>query len=185
LGGVSARSETSPKSEAALDSTSAWGSLLKYLMVECWRAARLDHRWLTLRGERQGLNDRVLGGFKDVGNPEVGSSAGGFSFPFVGLLENTHLRVVTVGKPIVARPRRARERRRARVLPRAQHPASWVRAAVRGRRAPRRSARSSASSCSRPAGRSTTADRRQSRHPHGLALQPGRALCATAAYTVR
>ena len=45
-----------------------------------------------------------LGGFKDVGNPEVTDSAGSFSFPYVGLLENAQLRVVTVGKPEVASP---------------------------------------------------------------------------------
>jgi hypothetical protein len=45
-----------------------------------------------------------LGGFKDVGNSEVASSAGGFSFPYVGLLENAQLRVVTVGSPVVASP---------------------------------------------------------------------------------
>jgi len=45
-----------------------------------------------------------LGGFKTVGNPEVTNSAGGFSFPFPGLLENAQLRVVTVGKPEVASP---------------------------------------------------------------------------------
>jgi hypothetical protein len=45
-----------------------------------------------------------LGGFKDVGNPEVTSSTGGFSFPYVGLLENAQLRVVTVGKPEVVSP---------------------------------------------------------------------------------
>ncbi len=45
-----------------------------------------------------------LGGFKTVGNPEVTNSAGGFSFPFLGLLENAQLRVVTVGKPVVASP---------------------------------------------------------------------------------
>jgi hypothetical protein len=45
-----------------------------------------------------------LGGFKTVGNPEVTNSAGGFSFPFVGLLENAQLRVVTVGKPVVVSP---------------------------------------------------------------------------------
>ncbi|MGD0455978.1 MAG: hypothetical protein ABSB69_20525, partial [Solirubrobacteraceae bacterium] len=45
-----------------------------------------------------------LAGFKDVGNPELANSAGGFSFPYVGLLENTQLRVVTVGKPEVASP---------------------------------------------------------------------------------
>ena len=45
-----------------------------------------------------------LGGFKTVGNPEVANSAGGFSFPFVGLLENAQLRVMTVGKPVVRSP---------------------------------------------------------------------------------
>ena len=45
-----------------------------------------------------------LGGFRNVGNPEVTNSVGGFSFPFVGLLENTQLRVVTVGKPLVVSP---------------------------------------------------------------------------------
>jgi hypothetical protein len=43
-------------------------------------------------------------GFKDVGNPEVTTSTGGFSFPYVGLLENAQLRVVTVGKPEVVSP---------------------------------------------------------------------------------
>jgi hypothetical protein len=45
-----------------------------------------------------------LGGFKTVGNPEVTNGAGGFSFPFLGLSENTQLRVVTVGKPVVTSP---------------------------------------------------------------------------------
>jgi hypothetical protein len=44
------------------------------------------------------------GGFRDVGNPELTSATGGFSFPYVGLLENAQLRVVTVGKPEVASP---------------------------------------------------------------------------------
>jgi hypothetical protein len=43
-------------------------------------------------------------GFKDVGNPEVTNAAGGFSFPYLGLLENAQLRVVTVGKPEVSSP---------------------------------------------------------------------------------
>jgi len=43
-------------------------------------------------------------GFKDVGNPEITNAAGGFSFPYLGLLENAQLRVVTVGKPEVASP---------------------------------------------------------------------------------
>ncbi len=45
-----------------------------------------------------------LGGFKTVGNPDVTNSAGGFSLPFLGLLENAQLRVVTVGKPVVVSP---------------------------------------------------------------------------------
>ncbi len=45
-----------------------------------------------------------LAGFKDVGNPEVTNSAGGFSFPYLGLLENAELRVVTVGGSIVSSP---------------------------------------------------------------------------------
>lgn len=45
-----------------------------------------------------------LGGFKDVGNPELTNSSGGFSFPFLGLLANAQLRVVTVGSPVVASP---------------------------------------------------------------------------------
>ena len=43
-------------------------------------------------------------GFMNVGNPEVTNAAGGFSFTFVGLLQNAQLRVVTVGKPLVASP---------------------------------------------------------------------------------
>ena len=45
-----------------------------------------------------------LGGFKAVGNPEVTNPSGGFSFPFLGLLQNAQLRVVTVGKPEVSSP---------------------------------------------------------------------------------
>ena len=45
-----------------------------------------------------------VAGFKTVGNPEVTNSAGGFSFPFLGLSENAQLRVVTLGKPVVASP---------------------------------------------------------------------------------
>lgn len=45
-----------------------------------------------------------LGGFKNVGNPEIADSAGAFSFPYLGLLENAQLRVVTVGKPEVVSP---------------------------------------------------------------------------------
>jgi hypothetical protein len=45
-----------------------------------------------------------LGGFKNVGNPEITNATGGFSFPVLGLLENAQLRVVTVGKPLVVSP---------------------------------------------------------------------------------
>jgi hypothetical protein len=40
-----------------------------------------------------------LGGFKALGNPQLTNSVGGFSFPVLGLLENSQLRVVTIGKP--------------------------------------------------------------------------------------
>ncbi len=66
----------------------------------------------TLSGTGAGDHEIVLqanpypytGGFKNVGNPEVTNPTGGFSFPFLGLLENTQLRVVTVGKPEVSSP---------------------------------------------------------------------------------
>ncbi|HWY18767.1 MAG TPA: fibronectin type III domain-containing protein [Solirubrobacteraceae bacterium] len=45
-----------------------------------------------------------LGGFRAVGNPEVTDGAGGFSFPYLGLLENAQLRVVTVGGTLVTSP---------------------------------------------------------------------------------
>jgi hypothetical protein len=45
-----------------------------------------------------------VGGFKTVGNPELTNSVGGFSFPYLGLLENAQLRVVTVGLPVVISP---------------------------------------------------------------------------------
>jgi hypothetical protein len=45
-----------------------------------------------------------LGGFKNVGNPEITNATGGFSFPVLGLLENAQLRVVTVGKPLIYSP---------------------------------------------------------------------------------
>ncbi len=45
-----------------------------------------------------------LAGFKTVGNPELTNSVGGFSFPYLGLLENAQLRVVTVGLPVVISP---------------------------------------------------------------------------------
>ena len=66
----------------------------------------------TLSGTGAASHELVLqanpfpytGGFKTVGNPEVTNSAGGFSFPFLGLSENAQLRVVTVGKPVVTSP---------------------------------------------------------------------------------
>ncbi len=45
-----------------------------------------------------------LGGFQVVGNPELTNASGGFSFPYLGLLENAELRVVTIGKPEVTSP---------------------------------------------------------------------------------
>jgi hypothetical protein len=45
-----------------------------------------------------------LGGFLLVGNPELTNASGGFSFPYLGLLGNAQLRVVTVGKPEVSSP---------------------------------------------------------------------------------
>ncbi len=43
-----------------------------------------------------------LAGFKTVGNPEVTSSTGSFSFPVLGLLENAQLRVVTTAAPLIS-----------------------------------------------------------------------------------
>ncbi|HEY4451750.1 MAG TPA: hypothetical protein VGN13_09175 [Solirubrobacteraceae bacterium] len=43
-----------------------------------------------------------LGGFKVLGNPQVTSATGAFSFPVVGLLENAQLQVTTVKQPIVS-----------------------------------------------------------------------------------
>ncbi len=40
-------------------------------------------------------------GFQTVGNPELTNATGGFSFPFLGLLQNAQLRVVTIGNPLV------------------------------------------------------------------------------------
>jgi hypothetical protein len=45
-----------------------------------------------------------LGGFQPVANTELTNATGGFSFPYVGLLVNAQLRVVTVGKPAVSSP---------------------------------------------------------------------------------
>ncbi len=43
-------------------------------------------------------------GFKTVGNPELTTASGGFSFPVVGLNENAQLRVVAVGGTSVVSP---------------------------------------------------------------------------------
>jgi hypothetical protein len=43
-------------------------------------------------------------GFQQIGNTELTNSAGGFSFPFVGLIQNAQIRVITVGKPLVVSP---------------------------------------------------------------------------------
>jgi hypothetical protein len=43
-----------------------------------------------------------LGGFKALGNPQVTSATGAFSFPVIGLLENAQLQVTTVKQPIVS-----------------------------------------------------------------------------------
>jgi hypothetical protein len=45
-----------------------------------------------------------LTGFKTLGNPELTNAAGAFSFPVVGLLTNTQLRVVTTTPPFVVSP---------------------------------------------------------------------------------
>jgi hypothetical protein len=45
-----------------------------------------------------------VGGFKTVGNPELTNASGGFSFPYLGLLENAQLRVMTIGLPVVVSP---------------------------------------------------------------------------------
>jgi hypothetical protein len=45
-----------------------------------------------------------VAGFQTVGNPELTNPVGGFSFPFLNLLQNTQLRVVTVGTPVVTSP---------------------------------------------------------------------------------
>jgi hypothetical protein len=45
-----------------------------------------------------------LAGFKTLGNPEVTSATGGFSFPVVGLLVNTQFRVLTTSAPFVTSP---------------------------------------------------------------------------------
>lgn len=45
-----------------------------------------------------------IAGFQNVGNPELTSATGTFSFPFVGLGQNAQVRVVSVGKPTVVSP---------------------------------------------------------------------------------
>jgi hypothetical protein len=43
-------------------------------------------------------------GFKTLGNPELTSATGGFSFPVLGLLENAQVRVQTLGNPTITSP---------------------------------------------------------------------------------
>lgn len=43
-------------------------------------------------------------GFQTVGNPELTSATGGFSFPIVGMLVNTQFKVVMTGAPFIASP---------------------------------------------------------------------------------
>jgi hypothetical protein len=43
-------------------------------------------------------------GFQDTGNAELASPTGSFAFPFVGLTQNTQVRVVSLGKPVVYSP---------------------------------------------------------------------------------
>ena len=45
-----------------------------------------------------------LGGFKNLGNPELTNATGGFSFPVLGLLENAQVRVQTLGSPTITSP---------------------------------------------------------------------------------
>jgi hypothetical protein len=66
----------------------------------------------TLSGTGSGNHEVMLqanpfpyvSGFQQVGNPELTNSTGGFSFPFVGLLQNAQIRVLTVGRPSVSSP---------------------------------------------------------------------------------
>jgi len=66
----------------------------------------------TLTGTGAGNREVMLesnpfpytGGFHAVGNPELTTSTGSFSFPYLGLLENSQLRVVTVGGALVVSP---------------------------------------------------------------------------------
>lgn len=43
-------------------------------------------------------------GFRTIGNPELTTASGAFSFPYLGLLENAQLRVSTIGGTIVVSP---------------------------------------------------------------------------------
>jgi hypothetical protein len=45
-----------------------------------------------------------LAGFKTLGNPEVTTSTGSFSFPVLGLPTNTQFRVVTTAAPFISSP---------------------------------------------------------------------------------
>lgn len=45
-----------------------------------------------------------LAGFRPLGNPELTSATGGFTFPVLGLLENAQLRVITLDRPVIASP---------------------------------------------------------------------------------
>jgi hypothetical protein len=66
----------------------------------------------TLSGTDSGGHEVMLqanpfpyvSGFQQVGNTELTNSTGGFSFPFVGLLQNAQIRVITVGKVSVSSP---------------------------------------------------------------------------------
>lgn len=44
------------------------------------------------------------GGFQNVGNPQLTTATGSFSFPVLGMTLNTQFRVVTTGKPLVTSP---------------------------------------------------------------------------------
>src|SRR6201998_3178295 len=62
----------------------------------------------TGAGNREGELESNLSpytaGFQLVGNPELTNSTGGFSFPYLGLVSNAQLRVVTVGATIISSP---------------------------------------------------------------------------------
>jgi hypothetical protein len=52
--------------------------------------------------ELQGNTFPFLAGFTDIGNPQLTSGTGTFSFPVVGLTQITQYRVITVGSPLVS-----------------------------------------------------------------------------------